>query len=103
MLRSFDYAGLAAVEQMPPAQPGGQDLPKLALAWRDAASAAFLSAYKEAIAGCKSVPAEMDALLELFILGKAFYEIRYELANRPAWLVIPLRGALRILFPQQQF
>jgi len=83
MLRSFDYAGLAAVEQMPPAQRGGPDLAKLALAWRDAASDAFLSAYKEAVAGCPSVPAEMDKLLELFILGKAFYEIRYELANRP--------------------
>jgi maltose alpha-D-glucosyltransferase/alpha-amylase len=45
----------------------------------------------------------MDRLLELFILGKAFYEIRYELANRPTWLAIPLRGALRVLFPQQQF
>jgi maltose alpha-D-glucosyltransferase/alpha-amylase len=31
-------------------------------------------------------------LLDLFLIEKAAYEVRYELANRPAWLRIPLRG-----------
>ena len=31
---------------------------------------------------------------ELFLLQKAFYEIGYEAANRPAWLSIPVRGVL---------
>ncbi|HZF35526.1 MAG TPA: maltose alpha-D-glucosyltransferase [Candidatus Angelobacter sp.] len=106
MLRSFDYAALAAVEQLGQAHADrGNELQKLALAWRDAATASYLAAYKEAITGCPAYPddtAAADGLLELFVLGKAFYEIRYELANRPTWLAIPLRGALRVLFPQYQ-
>ena len=106
MLRSFDYAALAAVERIHQTHADrGADLQALALAWRDLASAAFLSGYREAITGCPSVPEDAkaaDALIDLFLLGKAFYEVRYELANRPTWLVIPLRGILRVLFPQQQ-
>ena len=32
------------------------------------------------------------ALLDLFLLEKAAYEIRYEAANRPGWIGVPLRG-----------
>ncbi len=32
------------------------------------------------------------AMLDLFLLEKAAYEIRYEAGNRPDWLPIPLRG-----------
>ena len=31
-------------------------------------------------------------LLDFFVLEKAIYEIGYELANRPAWLHVPLHG-----------
>ena len=40
--------------------------------------------------------ARKPALLDLFLIEKAAYEIRYEAANRPAWLPIPLRGLARI-------
>ena len=36
------------------------------------------------------------ALLDLFLLEKAAYEIRYEVANRPAWIGIPLAGLAAI-------
>ena len=36
-------------------------------------------------------------LLDFFLLEKAFYEIEYELMNRPAWLHVPLDGTWRIL------
>jgi maltose alpha-D-glucosyltransferase/alpha-amylase len=36
-------------------------------------------------------------LLDLFQLEKAFYEIEYEITNRPTWAYIPLEGTLRIL------
>jgi maltose alpha-D-glucosyltransferase / alpha-amylase len=36
-------------------------------------------------------------LLDIFLLEKAFYEIEYELTNRPTWTHIPLDGAWRIL------
>jgi maltose alpha-D-glucosyltransferase/alpha-amylase len=36
-------------------------------------------------------------LLRLFLLRKAFYETQYELASRPAWLSIPVRGIIDLL------
>ena len=35
-------------------------------------------------------------LIELFEMEKAFYEIRYELDNRPDWVDIPLLGIARL-------
>ena len=37
------------------------------------------------------------SLLDLFLLDKAFYELNYELNNRPEWIRIPLRGILELL------
>ena len=34
----------------------------------------------------------LHRLLDLLLLEKALYELRYELANRPDWAAIPLRG-----------
>jgi maltose alpha-D-glucosyltransferase/alpha-amylase len=39
------------------------------------------------------LPADLDTterLLDVFILEKALYELRYELDNRPAWVWLPL-------------
>jgi maltose alpha-D-glucosyltransferase/alpha-amylase len=105
MLRSFDYAGWAALDQVAQSQPEGGgtvDLERLLSAWRERALGAFLAGYNETIAGNATNPKDAThaaALLRLFLLEKAFYEIQYELANRPAWVVIPLRGVLRTLFP----
>ena len=41
-------------------------------------------------------PAQRQALLELFLLDKAVYELNYEMNNRPDWVQIPLRGLLAI-------
>jgi len=43
-------------------------------------------------------PAAIDALLRVFLLEKALYELRYELNHRPDWVLIPLVGILE-LFP----
>jgi len=40
---------------------------------------------------------EARSLLNLFVLEKALYELRYELTSRPAWTRIPLRGILGYL------
>jgi maltose alpha-D-glucosyltransferase/alpha-amylase len=43
------------------------------------------------------VPADaqsLESMLDLFLLEKALYELRYELDNRPEWVAIPLRGLL---------
>jgi maltose alpha-D-glucosyltransferase/alpha-amylase len=98
MLRSFDYAASAALERLS-ARKG--QLPEqaviMATAWRDRAAKDFLEAY------CRTAPVIFGpsptaaSLLSLFLLQKAFYEIGYERANRPAWLPIPLLGVLDLL------
>lgn len=36
-------------------------------------------------------------LLDAYLAEKAFYELRYELNNRPDWVQIPLAGILSLL------
>jgi maltose alpha-D-glucosyltransferase / alpha-amylase len=101
LLRSLDYAAWAALERIATDHPDRRDLlvPHV-VAWRDACCAAFLGSYQETIAGCATYPGDTKAaaaLLNLAMLEKLFYEIKYELANRPAWLGIPLAGAIAAL------
>jgi maltose alpha-D-glucosyltransferase / alpha-amylase len=101
MLRSFEYAGWSALHKLADRDNEGfaRLLPR-ADAWRQLVQATFLETYREAIAGCScypAEPAEADRLLKLFLLDKLLYEIRYEAANRPTWLRIPLSGLGPIL------
>ena len=48
-----------------------------------------MAASAQPIAGDEATQA---ALLDLFLIEKAAYEIRYEAANRPTWIGLPLRG-----------
>jgi maltose alpha-D-glucosyltransferase/alpha-amylase len=41
-------------------------------------------------------PAREEALLDLFLVEKAAYEIAYEAGNRPGWIDVPLHGLARI-------
>ncbi len=103
MLRSVNYAKVAAVRGNNEDRAADTSaLEPLARDWERRSSAAFLEGYRTTIAGCPSYPddpAQANALLEFFVLEKAFYEISYELANRPAWLRIPLEGIRAILDP----
>ena len=63
--------------------------------FRHRAAASFLDAYRAVLHAAEPrwVPADAEeALLDLFLLEKAAYEIRYEVANRPTWIGIPLAG-----------
>jgi maltose alpha-D-glucosyltransferase/alpha-amylase len=104
LLRSLDYAAWAALTRVIQDHPHRRDLLRSqALAWRDQVSAAFLDAYRETIRGCPSHPRDDDAargLLKAFMVEKAFYELRYEIASRPSWVAIPLAGARSLLFPE---
>ncbi|MHC2439818.1 maltose alpha-D-glucosyltransferase [Bradyrhizobium sp. USDA 4451] len=104
LIRSIDYAATAALERALKVSPDESGRLSLALAeWRDQAADAFLAAYRETMAGQRLWPADAkaaDRLLNFFLLEKAFYEIEYELANRPDWLRVPLTGLLRILAQQ---
>jgi maltose alpha-D-glucosyltransferase/alpha-amylase len=101
LIRSIDYSATAALERALKAAPDEQGRLTVALAeWRDRATAAFLTAYREAMTNQRLWPTDRDAagqMLNFFLVEKAFYEIEYELAHRPDWLRVPLTGMLRIL------
>jgi maltose alpha-D-glucosyltransferase/alpha-amylase len=67
--------------------------------WQEQAAGAFLDGYDEVArgGGLASARAEMKGLLELFMLEKAVYELKYEVDNRPDWVRIPLTGLLDTL------
>ena len=100
MLRSFAYAASAAVRQMVEIQPAAEaTLLERGEEWRRAVSEAFLARYRTVMAGAASMPRDAsvaDSLLAFFTLEKAFYEIEYEIANRPAWAAIPIASVLEL-------
>jgi maltose alpha-D-glucosyltransferase/alpha-amylase len=86
MLRSFAYAAATAASET-----GGLGVNATvevrAAHWERDARSAFLAAYGVA---------QGSALIALFELEKVFYELSYELHNRPAWAWIPLRGVAKL-------
>ncbi len=67
--------------------------------WESSVSGEFLRTYREAVLGAPIVPEapeDFQALLEIYMLDKALYELVYELNNRPAWIRIPLHGILSL-------
>lgn len=115
MVRSFDYAAWAASFRLSEEAPETLDgVLEHARIWADLAVDTFLDAYfavalgtappaaegggdRTAMPGLPSDPATARQLLDLLVLEKALYEISYEAANRPSWLVIPVRGVLALL------
>jgi maltose alpha-D-glucosyltransferase/alpha-amylase len=111
MLRSYGYAAYAALLAYTLHAP--DDYPLLepwAQTWEHWAAAAFLASYRAAIsASDPAVPTPsadrrsivppdqqtFDAMLRAFVLEKAFYELSYELNNRPEWVHIPLAAILK--------
>jgi maltose alpha-D-glucosyltransferase/alpha-amylase len=101
MLRSFSYAAYAGLFAYSVSRPSEfERLEPWARLWQTWASAAFLRSYLGVAAQAPFLPADRaqrDALLRLFVLDKALYELNYELNNRPDWVRIPLRGVLGLL------
>jgi maltose alpha-D-glucosyltransferase/alpha-amylase len=100
LLRSFDYAAAAAAPgRTAVSEPVQERRLHLLARFREDAAAAALAGYREVLHAADRpwVPQVAEAaLLDLFLIEKAAYEIRYEASNRPAWLPIPLRGLARI-------
>jgi maltokinase len=127
MLRSFDYAAAVGLREHgvrsgsgatgpPPGGPlpgppsGGPDGPgdpfpvaapeALAAAGGERNRSAFLGGYLATMAGSGMLPAGPDAtraLLAMFELDKAVYEVAYEQAHRPDWVQIPLAAVRRLV------
>jgi maltose alpha-D-glucosyltransferase / alpha-amylase len=99
MLRSFSYAAGAALSRAVQVPDEEVRLAPLAAGWEKEARSVFLDAYDgiARTAGLYRSPADLRALVALFELEKAFYELRYELTNRPDWVRWPLEGILRLV------
>ncbi len=101
MLRSFDYAAWSALRRRIDAGGDAERSLGLVTAWHAASRDGFLAGYREAMGDTDLYPKDdfAAALLDLFLIQKAAYEVDYELSMRPAWVDIPLRGLMSILNP----
>jgi len=97
LLRSFDYAGRMSVhtatERGRVSDTDQDTIDRWRRSWTERVGVALLDAYDETIDGAGLVPADpadRRLLLDVYILIKALYEVRYELANRPDWVTWPL-------------
>jgi maltose alpha-D-glucosyltransferase/alpha-amylase len=101
MLRSFSYVAHAALagdtnrrsDQL-------THLLSCTTFWRSETSAVFLREYCERAKHTPLLPqdeADCRRLLDLYILEKALYELRYEINNRPAWVRIPMQAIAELM------
>jgi maltose alpha-D-glucosyltransferase/alpha-amylase len=99
MLRSIAYAASTlAMTHGREAPPHVREL--RAARWERDVRSAFLSAYFAPEAEDEGILpdslANAEQLVTLFETEKAFYELSYELNNRPAWVWIPMRGISKL-------
>ncbi len=96
VIRSFDYAAAVVRRKSREAHAHLADERREAFLaeFLDRVNACFLAGYRAlAPSGDDATDA---ALLRLFLIEKAAYEIAYEAANRPSWIDVPLHGLARI-------
>ena len=101
MLRSFAYAAATlATSVAGTIDPRTREI--RSARWERETRAAFLEGYSRARRGDDEsdiLPADeqhIRQLVALFETEKAFYELTYELNNRPAWVWIPMRGVAKL-------
>jgi maltose alpha-D-glucosyltransferase/alpha-amylase len=99
MLRSFDYAIhiFCRAQTQTECSPALRDWMRV---WELCVGRSFLKGYVDACRDTGFLPrseAQVFYLVETFLLDKALYEVAYELASRPDWVSIPLKGVREIL------
>lgn len=104
MRRSFDYARVVAARQFA-TKPGAgaMDVHAFLDDWRARVHAEFRDAYRTAIGDCPVLPphaADERHLHVLATIERLLYEIRYELANRPGLVTVPLADLTALLAEQ---
>jgi maltose alpha-D-glucosyltransferase / alpha-amylase len=98
MVRSFHYAAYASLFRRfgdASARPGWELLVPVANAWYRVISREYLRAYFEKASTADFLPASTDErefLLNIWLLAKAVYELKYELNHRLDWVAIPIEG-----------
>ena len=99
MLRSFAYASATLGMEAKSLDTGTREL-RIGRWERDTREAfmrGYLSGEEKIRRFLPSEPGHTRALLKLFETEKAFYELAYELNNRPDWAWIPMRGIAKLL------
>ena len=101
MLRSFAYAADHASREVAARLPeSAPRVAEMAGEWLALVESRYLRAYEDATAGSAVWVADDEsrhALLRLYLLSKALYEVNYEANNRPDWIETPVRGVLALL------
>jgi maltose alpha-D-glucosyltransferase/alpha-amylase len=99
MLRSYDYASRVAREQAIErgivSAESSATLEAWGRLWYEWVARAYVDGYLTEANSAEFLPKEpwaLELLLEISLLQKAVYELGYELANRPAWVHLPLRA-----------
>jgi maltose alpha-D-glucosyltransferase/alpha-amylase len=100
MLRSFAYAAATAASEPGLSVPRGI-VEIRAGRWQRDVRKAFMNGYLSGSSASspRFLPTQRAAiasLAALFEIEKVFYELKYELNNRPDWVWIPLRGIARL-------
>ena len=106
LLRSFDYAAATVGTDrherthatLPPALTQRREM--LLDRFRQTASEAFVAGYLQIAEAAPQPwvePEQAQALLDLFLLERAAYEVGYEAANRVAWVDLPVNGLARLI------
>ena len=99
MLRSFAYAASTLATEERKSNGVSPELDRRAERWEHDVRGAYLRGYlHEPLPHYLPAAREnIDALLSLFETEKVFYELAYELNNRPDWVWIPVHGITRLL------
>src|SRR5262249_35430873 len=98
MLRSFSYAR-GSTQLRERSEPGIERLGPPLVAWELATRKAFVEAYAARMQGSGVYDSldDLRGLLKLAEMEKVLYELRYEAANRPDWIHIPVQGLMSLL------
>jgi maltose alpha-D-glucosyltransferase/alpha-amylase len=98
MLRSFSYAR-GSTQLRERTEPAIERLGPALQAWERSARKAFVQAYAAAMQGSGVYESfeDMRGCLQLAEMEKVLYELRYEAANRPDWIHIPVQGLTALL------
>ena len=108
LLRSIAYVADTArladsdTTSHPAAEQSAERATEYVSAFHDEACRTFMEGWREGIgesATALGTEQARSALLHLFVMEKAAYEIRYEAANRPTWIGTPIAGLHQFLDP----
>lgn len=100
MLRSFHYAACYYLMGDDFRSADMAQLEKWAAFWYRCVATVFLNTYLSAVAKEEFLPKtelELQTLMDVYVLDKALYEVRYELSHRPNWVRIPIHGIAQLM------